>query len=145
MDTFQKLEKLAELQDFLYTYETTKDDTKAALDAEQQKLIDSVLTPEILAKVEEIKLEFKPKFEALESDEKYVAKKEAADILTAEIKDEVVKAGQTIKGSCLMAVFAKGRVSWDTKSLDGYVVAHPEVEQFRKVGEPSVSIRKISA
>ena len=74
----------------------------------------------------------------------YLENKSEYDALEAEVKQEVIEAGQTIKGSCLQACYAKGRVSWDTKMLDGYVVAHPEVEQFRKVGEPSVSIRKVA-
>lgn len=144
MNTFEKLEKLAELQDFLATYETAKNDTKEALTAELEQLVNTILTPEIKAKVEEIKAEFQPKFDAIESDEKYNAKKAEAETLTAEIKSDVVLAGSTIKGSCLQAVYAKGRVSWDDKGLSGFMVAHPEVGQFRKVGEPSVSIRKIA-
>lgn len=144
MNTIDKLEKLAELQDFLATYETAKNDTKEVLMAEQQRLIDSIFTPEIKAKIEEIKAEFKPKFDLLESDEKYLAKKSEAEELTAEIKSDVVLAGSTIKGSCLQAVYAKGRVSWDDKGLSGFMVAHPEIAPFRKVGEPSVSIRKIA-
>jgi hypothetical protein len=37
----------------------------------------------------------------------------------------------------------KGRVSWDGKSLDGYMAAHPEISAFRKEGEPSVSLRNV--
>ncbi len=43
-----------------------------------------------------------------------------------------------------MAVWSKGRETWDTKSLDGYALAHPEIASLRKVGDPSVSIRKIN-
>lgn len=145
MNTIEKLEKLAELNDFLETFEQRKNDTRELLDAERQALINSVLTPEILAKVEEIKAEFEPKFAALESDEKYNVSKAAASLLTDEIKAEVIQAGSTVKGSCLQAVYAKGRVSWDTKALDGYAAGHPEIAPFRKEGDPSVSIRKVAA
>ena len=64
--------------------------------------------------------------------------------LEAEIKQAVISAGTTVKGSFIQAVFTKGRVSWDTKSLDGYAVAHPELLSLRKVGEPSVSLRAVS-
>jgi len=67
---------------------------------------------------------------------------EAAD-LTAKIKTETVAAQQTTHGHSLMAVYAKGRVTWDGKGLDGYAVANPEVAAFRRVGEPSVSIREV--
>lgn len=144
MTTIEKLQRLSEIQSFLESYESAKETDKSNLEKQQQELIDSVLTPEILAKVQEIKAEFAPKFEALENDAAYLEKKQEADALTEEIKSETIAAGETVKGSLLMAVYSKGRVSWDTKALDGYCVAHPEVEQFRKVGEPSVSIRKIS-
>ena len=101
---------------------------------EKQKLIDSVLTPEIRQKVADIEAEFSGK-------NKVVNEKISA--LESEVKEDVKKNGETVKGNFLMAVFTKGRVSWDTKALDGYVAAHPEVEQFRKVGEPSVSIRSL--
>lgn len=70
-----------------------------------------------------------------------------ADIesLTAEIKADVLAHGASVKGqtSNLHAVFSRGRVSWDTRRLDGYAAAHPEIEAFRTVGEPSVSIRAV--
>ncbi|CAK0771531.1 hypothetical protein CCP3SC15_4350001 [Gammaproteobacteria bacterium] len=41
-----------------------------------------------------------------------------------------------------MAVYTKGRVSWDSKKLDGMMILVPELASARKEGEPSVSIRK---
>ena len=61
--------------------------------------------------------------------------------LTAEVKADVLAHGETVKGAHLMAVWVKGRTSWDSKRLDGYAAAHPEIETFRSVGEPSVTIR----
>jgi hypothetical protein len=60
---------------------------------------------------------------------------------TEQVKRVVVAAGETVNGSHLQAVYAKGRVSWDSKGLDGFAVAHPEVKAFRKEGEPNVSIK----
>lgn len=57
------------------------------------------------------------------------------------IKYQVVDLGKSVKGSSLHAVYSKPRVTWDSKGLDGFAVAHPEMEAFRKVGQPSVSIR----
>ena len=144
MNTFEKLEKLAEINDFLNTYDQTKNDTRSLLEVEKQSLINQILTPEILAKVEEINAEFQPRFDALESDEKYRAKKAEAENLTGEIKAEVIAAGHTVKGSCLQAVFTKGRISWDDKGLSGFMLAHPEIGIYRKEGDPSVSIRKLA-
>ena len=110
---------------------------KAALEVvrlEKEKLIDSVLTPEIRKQIADIEAEFADKTMVVTAD---------IQAIEAEIKQEVVSGGETVKGDYLMAVYAKGRVSWDTKALDGYAAAHPEVAQFCKVGDPSVSIRAV--
>jgi len=57
------------------------------------------------------------------------------------IKERVLLAGETVSGSVLKAVFNKGRTKWDTKALDGYAKAHPELLEFRSEGKPYVSIR----
>lgn len=101
---------------------------------EKQALVDSVLTPEIRQKIADIEAEFA---------EKNAAVNEKLAALETEVKTDVVSGGETVKGDYLMAVYNKGRVSWDTKSLDGYAAAHPEVAQFKKTGDPSVSIRTI--
>jgi len=61
--------------------------------------------------------------------------------LEGEIKALVIADGVSVKGTRLHAVYSRGRVTWDSKSLDGYAVAHPELASFRKEGEPSVTIR----
>lgn len=96
------------------------------------KLRKSVITPEIQAALDEIAEEEKTALDAMSA---------GIDSLTAEIKAEVSTAGTSIKGANLHAVYAKGRVSWDSKRLDGYAAAHPEIIEFRKEGAPSVSIR----
>jgi phage host-nuclease inhibitor protein Gam len=103
-----------------------------SLAAEKQALIDQVLTPEIKEQLAEIEAEFNPKVDALN---------QRNQALIDTIKGEVLAVGQTLNGTFHQAVFTKGRVSWDTKALDGYAVAHPEVATFRKEGAPSVSIR----
>lgn len=100
---------------------------------DKQRMIDEILTAEIKAKIAEIEAEFSGKSEV-------VSEKIAA--LEAEIKEAVKLNGASVKGQFLQAVFTKGRVSWDNKSLDGYLKAHPELAEFRKEGEPSVSLRK---
>jgi uncharacterized GH25 family protein len=63
--------------------------------------------------------------------------------LEEEIKQEVLKHGATVKGARVQAVYYKGRISWDSESLDRYAAAHPEVMQYRKQGEPSIQLRVI--
>ncbi len=63
--------------------------------------------------------------------------------LEAEVKELVIASGETVRGAHLMAVWNKGRVSWDSRLLDGFLLAHPELEQARKVGEPTCTLRKV--
>ena len=66
---------------------------------------------------------------------------ENANTITQAIKAAVLEHGAGVRGTYLPAVYAKGRVSWDSKALEGFSAAHPEILTFRKVGEPSISIR----
>lgn len=99
---------------------------------DKQTAIDSVLTDEIKAQLVAIDAEFDP-----------LAEQVAGTIgeLEAQVKEAVLSHGATVKGT-YNAVWSKPRVSWNTSALDGYAAAHPEIEQFRKIGEPSVSIRR---
>lgn len=36
----------------------------------------------------------------------------------------------------------RGRVAWDTKALDVFMLALPELAKFKSEGKPSVSIRR---
>ncbi len=121
MNTIDKINKLSELQ--------AQGDV---MNAHFDELRNHVLTPEIKAQLDDIEAERKTSMESLQV---------GMDQLMAEIKSEVIQAGATINGNYLQAVFSKGRVSWDTKALDGYALAHPEISPMRKQGEPSVSIR----
>lgn len=116
-----KLEQLKEL-----------DAQKEIIRLNKQAAIDAVLTDEIKAQLSAIDIEFDPLTEAVNN---------TIGVLETEVKTAVLSHGATIKGA-YTAVFAKGRVSWNTKALDGYAAAHPEIEQFKEVGNPSVSIRR---
>ena len=63
-----------------------------------------------------------------------------AEALEASIKADILRTGATVRGEKLIATFVSGRVTWDSKALDGYAAAHPEIEKFRKAGEPSARI-----
>jgi len=63
--------------------------------------------------------------------------------LKAEVEGAVMAHGATVKGEHLMAVFTRGRVTWDGKVLEGYVIAHPELAAARRVGQPGVAIRAV--
>lgn len=103
---------------------------------DKKSAIDSVITSEIKAELDAIDAEFDGISEAIIA---------TIDQLTAEVKDEVLVSGSSIKKGKTHygASFIKGRVSWDIKALEGYAVAHPEIEKFRKKdGDPSVRINK---
>lgn len=121
MSAKEKLNELSELKSQL-----------SLKNADKQALIDSVMTQEIKDKIREIEDEFSENTE-------HITQK--MTLLEQDIRNEVSKLGETVKGDYLMAVFSKGRTSWDTRAMDGYIITHPELEQFRKVGDPSVSIR----
>ena len=116
--------------DILADYQSEKD----VINLQKQELIDSILTPEIKAQIADIEAEFSGKSETVD---------ENIETITSEIKQAIIDTGESVKGDYLHAIWVKGRVSWDTKSLDGYAVAHPELLELRKQGDPSVSIRKI--
>lgn len=67
------------------------------------------------------------------------------DALEAEIKSAAVQEAASFKAHDVSVTYRKGydRVTWDTKKLDGYAAAHPEVLPFRSVTvvAPSVSIK----
>jgi hypothetical protein len=118
----QQLDQLAEL--------------RAQTDAirlEKQALKDSILTPELMAQLHDIDTEY--------ADRETTAKEKEAELDMA-IRKAVATYGDTVTGAHLQAVYVRGRVSWDTRALDGYAAGHPEIVQFRKFGDSSVSIRK---
>lgn len=107
---------------------------RAVLDLQKKELIDQVLTPEIKEKLVDIEAEFGIQVEAVN---------ENIERITEQIKAEVLEHGSSVRGQFVQAVFSKGRPSWNTKALDGYAAAHPEILVFRKPGKPSVGIRNV--
>lgn len=107
---------------------------QGAIALQKQELINSILTDEIRAKLAEIDAEFADKVQTVGA---------AIAALEAEVKQAVIQNGESVKATFLHAVWMKGRTSWDTKSLDGFAAAHPEILAFRKEGEPTVSIRAV--
>lgn len=89
--------------------------------------------------------DLKPKLDGLEVQygKIFLKARQAVDDLEAEVKALVLAFARSVKGENLQAVYMNGRVTWDSKGLDGYAVANPEVLAFRKQGDSSVSIREI--
>lgn len=84
-----------------------------------------------------------PELDALEAEfgPWIAAKEDAASVAEADARAAVRAHGTSVRHAGVHAVYARGRVTWDGKGLAEYVQDHPDVEVFRKVGEPSVSLR----
>jgi len=123
MSASDLLEKLTELQASIDLLKLDKADT-----------LDKVIPPEIKAAMEAVNAEFDEKIEA--------ANKRFSEIEQA-VKVAVIDAGETIKGGAYQAVFNKGRVSWDSKQLEGLMIAFPRLAEARKEGNPYVSLKRV--
>lgn len=97
------------------------------------------------AKRAEILKQIQVELAALESE--YNPLLEAADeniaALENEIKTEVLLYGESISGGVYRATYTQGRVSWDNDGMAKYAASHPDVTQFRKQGQPIVSLRTV--
>jgi len=81
------------------------------------------------------------KYEKIRNELAYAEVKEGE--LVKAVKEAVIKHKESVKGEELHAIYNKGRVSWDTNALTGYAASHPEINEFKKVGKPSVTIREV--
>lgn len=73
--------------------------------------------------------------------------KELSDLiedLKTELRTEFLSRKEGFTSPNLVAKYRKGAVRWDSAGLKIYAKDHPELEKFRKVGEPTVafSLRK---
>jgi hypothetical protein len=102
---------------------------------EKKRLIDESLPPEYGTRVSEIEQEFAHKEETARRN---------IETLAAEIRFDTLAFGRSVRGSEYQAVWSKGRISWDDKSLSVYARAHSEILPFRKEGEPIISIRRLT-
>jgi hypothetical protein len=66
------------------------------------------------------------------------------EALENEIKTDVLLYGESVAGGMYRACYTQGRVSWDNEGMIRYAAAHPDVLQFRKQGQPSVSLRVVN-
>jgi hypothetical protein len=119
----QKLERLADLR-------AAADVARMDYEARRSEILKKVQT-----ELDALEAEFSPVLEAAEDN---------AAALEAEIKNDVLLRGESLRGGGFQAVYMKGRVSWDAASMNEYARDHPDVLKFRKEGQPSVSLRPVS-
>ena len=90
-----------------------------------------VMAP-VAQELAEIDVELLPTIETVEQQ---------CDELEMQVKGAVIFAGESVKSEWLHAIYQKGRETWDGKALSGFAAAHPEILAFKKIGEPTVTIR----
>jgi hypothetical protein len=122
MNTTEKLDRLAEL-----------DAHRDMVLVDKEALKQSVIPAEVKQQLRDIDSEYDPKLDA-------IAQERAQ--LEAEVRNDVMVSGESVVGEVYRASYVKGRVSWDTKALDGYALTHPEIEKLRIEGAPTVRIAK---
>ena len=81
-------------------------------------------------------------FEAFEQQNSLLI--QSIEQLEKEIKADCLEAGESIKGESLMAVWVGGKTTWDGKILKGLEAVYPELAKAKKIGNPTVSFRKVA-
>ena len=117
-----KLRRLADLRAAL-------DLTRIDYEAKRNEVLKKVQ-----AELDALETEYQPLLDAAE---------ENAGVLEGEIKNDVLLNGKTVTTELYQAVYVRGRVGWDNEGINKYAEAHPEVLKFRKVGQPSVTLRPV--
>ena len=92
-------------------------------------MTETITLETMLAEYRDVRVEFAPALAAMTE-------------LEQRIKTHVRETGETlaIDGASVTARAGAKRATWDGKALDGYAAAHPEIERFRKEGEPTTRI-----
>lgn len=104
----------------------------ARLDYESKR---AEILKQVQAELDALDMEYRPILEATE---------ENIAALENEIKTDVLLHGESISGGSYRATFTHGRVSWDNEGMAKYAGLHPEVLQFRKQGQPIVTLRVVN-
>jgi hypothetical protein len=88
-----------------------------------------------------------PQLDQIDTDMTPRLKQLAERLAAAElaVKQAVLAFGRSYWKGRVKVNYSRGRVTFDSKGLQEYAVTHPEVEKFKKVGNPIVSIRYDSA
>lgn len=92
------------------------------------------IPPEVQAELDAIEAEYAPSFGRMNID---IAETEN------EIKAAVAKHGATVSAAGIMAQYSKGRVTYDSKRLDGLALAFPQINECKKTGDPYVVLKPV--
>lgn len=103
----------------------------ARLDYETRR---TQILKQVQAELDALDVEYKPVLERAE---------ENISALENEIKTDILLHGESVSGGMYRATYSQGRVSWDNEGITKYAASHPDVLQFRKQGQPIVTLRVI--
>lgn len=120
----QAKELITKLDNLIYQIDLAKLDRQAA--------IDSILTAQQKAEIENIRIEF---------DEQIEHAQALVDQLKDEVRQAVLLLGESVKTPRIIAVYSAPRITYDARAMDGLLLAMPEIAAFRRESEPSVAIR----
>jgi len=128
-------------RDDIQSQATSRYEQLAKVTAEKKAQVDAALTAktqDVYAQVAQRKLDISAEF-----DDKSAGLLDNIAKLTTQIKAETVKEGKTVKGKHFMAVYNRGRITWNTDMMEAWINDHPFLNAARKEGKPSISLRKI--
>ena len=107
---------------------------ESQLSALQDNLL-NLIPPALHDRYLEIVEEHELNIETLEADKNEIKEQIREIALTSKL---------SVNGDNFRVRYYKGKISWDTKKLQKYMVNKPEVKAFMKTGNPWTSISKIS-
>ena len=131
------------------------DEQRAAIEQESRALETAIRKgegQERAAIQAEIEAQTKAVYDAIEQrnrdiEAEFSGKAEAADTnikaLEAEIKAAVKELKTSVKASHFHAVYVSGRITWNTDKMEAWRVSYPFLNDARKEGEPSITLRRI--
>jgi DNA-binding Lrp family transcriptional regulator len=122
-DVAEKLERLSNLRN---AAEFTR------LDYETRRM---QILKEVQAELDALDSEYKPVMDRVQ---------ENLTALETEIKTDVLLHGESVAGGMYRATYTQGRVSWDNEGMSKYAASHPDVLQFRRQGQPIVTLRVLN-
>ena len=144
------LDTLAEVEERIANRQKATDEKRKLLDQSKEALLASILTPEQLAKMEEIKAEFAPKYATLENPAEVEADSQRVATLKTDITAETLQRKETIHGLKKMCVYTpestKKIVDVNTEMLKGLTVNIPKLQacwvEREETTEAKVAFRK---
>lgn len=84
-----------------------------------------------------------PQLDAIQAEMQAKLKPLQAEVerLEAALKDGVRRRGSSFWHRGVRVTYSKPRITFDNKALQQYAETHPDINQFRKVGQPIVTLR----